>query len=225
MRLVKFCKRAHKEEALNKGIIFIANISYQKSNPNPSVRDDESYSKITFKTTSKTPQVFPKEYMKSFGIYAPTTVNKGGTIHLTQPKPDLLVFSTSIHDRHYKDRMNKMGYDSAYEISLPKLFFNKVAETIMSNLPPLLTIGGIHRKITYTDIPVFNDAKDLMKHIPSYGHINFNDYFTKSIQFSHEKEYRFCWFIVDNSHRLFLLNAPGMIIQNMQLTEHFRDLV
>lgn len=226
MNLVKYCKRAHATDAVEKGRLFVGTFLCYKKIENQALRDEEEGAATPAILDDKCQLVLSEEDNESFLMHSTIKLANGWKIvlpeglplWLEQPTFNTFIFCVSDDPEPSIEKANRLGYESFYRITDPVNFGRALMPSLSQHLDSNFGFTGFMGPVNYAlrKIQVVNRNNPG----PPAKTFSTADFFMKHQHFGDDKEFRFVFLECSNADctEFSSFNTDGEIIENFEIT-------
>jgi len=225
MNLVKYCRKSHVDDVVNKGRIFVGTFEKYKNIENEALRDLEEGAAIPAIFDEKNDIVLSEG--DNDGMLQHSSIKlangwklqvpKGMPLWLEQPNFNSFIFCVSQEDNPSEKKANRLGYESFYRITDPFNFGRAVMWSLMKQLESKHGVTGNMGHVNYVPrkIHVVNNSNPG----PQAKTFSMMDLYTKHEQFKGDNEFRYVFLEFSNPEKTQYnsFNLDGLILENEEI--------
>lgn len=225
MNLVKYCKKQHVDDVINKGRIFIGTFDRYKKIENDALRDIEEGPAVPAILDENNDVVLSEN--DNDGMLEHSSVKlangwklqlpKGMPLWLEQPNFNTFIFCVSQEDNPSEELAQRLGYESFYKITDPFNFGQAVMWSLMKHLESKYGITGNMGPVNYVPRKIHMINEDNPG--PPLKSFSMADLYTKHEKFNEDNEFRYVFLEYSNPEKTQYnsFNTDGLIIENKEI--------
>lgn len=225
MNLVKYCKSAHVDDAIERGKIYVGTFNSYKKIENEALKDIEEGPATPAIINEQKDVLLSEE--DNDGMLANSSIKltngwklqvpKNMPLWLEQPDFNTFIFCVSSDDNPSIEKAKRLGYEDFYRITNPLNFGKAVMWSLKEHLKSDFGITGHMGTVNYVPrkIQMVNEEN------PSLPNKSFSsiDFYTKHERFTPDQEFRYVFLEFSNKEKTQYnsFNIDGYLIENKKI--------